>query len=361
MDYKRFRFRAEVDFLKISIQLRDVSTFPALQRFALSLLGYTPHVEPIEPGPSGASCCFRLTFQSPRRWREVDTVLRRMDERFPFAQAPSVDSVEIALDAYSDAHDSDELADLTAHMYWGCQRPVSANRRLYREAAEKCHAVPERERLKRKLLDGWQIGIGNTTDALYQHGYVKTTDKQQALAINQHRARFEVRVQGDALAVRDWRNWDAIDGRIVCRKFLSNAGLIPQEFTSNSPENVAKLLSFRRLDEAALSLADPVARVIMDAHSQAGERRVRNRRGGGTRVYSRYTEADSEMNARARDALRKLWARWCAGQSHTPKESACGISGAGATLSDCFSEKANGRSSNYLNNTNNNHNNTNHP
>lgn len=342
MNYTDFCFRAEVDFLKLRIHLGAESTFPALQRFARSLLGYTPHVQPIEAGPSGASRIFVLTFQSPQRWREVDNVLRRLDERFPFTRAATVDGVEIALDGYSEAHSADQLAELAAHMYWGCQRPVSPNRRIYRDVAGMGQAVPTQGRLRRRLLDGWQIGIGNRGDGLYQHGYVKTTDKGRALPIEHHCARFEVRVQGEALSVRDWSAWRAINGRIVGVNGISNSTSIPPEFIANSPENVAKLLSFRRLDEAKLAESVPFAQVVMEAHSQIGERKIRNRRGGGTRLHSRFTEADAELNARAREALRKLWARWGAeprkSPSRTSRESArqgsaCGISGVPESVS----------------------------
>ena len=66
---------------------------------------------------------------------------------------------------------------------------------------------------------------------------------------------------------------------------------------------------FREVNPEKLA-GNPVVEAAIDHVAQLGERRKRNRRGGGTRMYSNITRADAELNEKARQALQNFLARW---------------------------------------------------
>lgn len=292
MDCKGFRFRAEVDFISIRFSLERSTRFDAVQRLLEPTLGYRPRIVRIEKGDAGETTLFVVEIQDPRNWALVGRVIDQMAKRYTFASAPKVAAIEIALDAYHEANDPGELAAMVARMYRGCTKPVSGNHRIYRHDKRdklskvyKPQAVPEPALLVPKLIDGWQIGIGNQTDDLYQHGYVKTTDDagKIKLAPNQHRARFEIRLQG---------------AEVEALEFPEFATLIPGNF-----------FKFRIEDEAVTSL-DPFRKVALSKLPQIGERKQRLVSSGKGVLYRRSVKADAVLNEKARWAFKNLAKRW---------------------------------------------------
>lgn len=276
------RFRAVVDWIKIEIRTERPTNFTAVQRVAKAALklpgSKKPHVKPYQYGPGGAATAFVVTVQDPERASRIDDLLRAVRVRFGDASTASVRAVEIALDAYNS-----EPA-FVAHFFKFATHLVSDNQRLYREGKGSGYAMPDNvESLTRYLTRGYQIGIGDANADRYQHLYYKTTDSGSVpLPADEHRARFEIRLSNDGLPRRAWQDW---------RGFRFEA--------------LAEYFRFRKLKEDADAMGVREGR----AHN-LGSRRVRNRKEGGTRLYSKATVADTELNAHARNALRKLSGRW---------------------------------------------------
>lgn len=292
MDFKRFRFRAEVDFIAIRFSLDRPTRFDAVQRLLEPTLGYRPRIRRIEKGDAGETKLFIVEIQDPGNRALIERVIDQMAARYAIVDAPKITAIEIALDAYHDANDPIELAKMVARMYRGCTMPVSVNQRIYRYGRHdkmskvyKPQAAPEPKLLVPKLIEGWQIGIGNQTDDLYQHGYVKTTDDAGKVALppNQHRARFEIRIQGEEV--------EAL------------------EFPNISPLIPGRYFKFRIENEAVTS-KDLFRKTALSKLPQIGERKPRKAKNGKTVLYSQSVKADAVLNEKARWAFKNLVKRW---------------------------------------------------
>jgi hypothetical protein len=179
-------------------------------------------------------------------------------------------------------------------------KPVSTNRRLYRDYKGSGKAVPGQfASLVRHLAEGWQLGVGNKGDDRYQHIYVKDTDtiKGERRAI-EPRARMEIRLGGaplhDALPYQTPDDWQ------YCQ--------------------FERLTAYFRLRTLKENL-DPLAQTVVEAADQIGERKTRNRRGGGIRDIQQATKSDQSM---------RLSVRHCATLSNRWRSN--GQTGAAATM-----------------------------
>jgi hypothetical protein len=136
--------------------------------------------------------------------------------------------------------------------------------------------------LIRQIKEGHQIGIGNTTDELYQHVYLKTTDDGVTLPLSERRARLEIRLQGEKIASRNFEDWKSFPF-----------------------QSLSKFFNFRTR-KADLN---PLMQMLEEASYQIGERGERNTK-VGKRLYSLTTEAEKTLNSKAYEALRNLSNRW---------------------------------------------------
>ncbi len=257
------------------------------------VLNYEPFVEPIDKGEGGSATRFAITLQDPQSADQVTGLLSDpaiADHLEPFF---SVLQIEIALDTYRAG------PDFVARQFWFSTNHVSDNKRLYWDFKGSGKAIPATlTSLGQYIRQGYQIGIGNENDDLYQHAYWKTTDRggKVSLPPDEHRARFEIRLKGNALPCQTWDDWQ-------CFKFESLA---------------FQFFRFRRLKNDLT----PAELLLAERRDDIGQRKTRNRRGGGTRLHSTWTKADAKLNELARDALKNLSKRWRATENPHQKRSA---------------------------------------
>jgi len=287
MDYSRFRFRAVVDWIELEIHTAKPTNFPKVQRILREIFGLSedkkpPFAQPLNEGAGGAATVFRFRIYDPKNWHQVTEILQKLAQTFSFTELPRVTAIEIALDAYSKGEaTSYELAELVANYYRSMTRPVSNNRRLYRHYKGGVQPIPQQFlSLVRHVSEGWQIAIGDKEAEQYQHMYFKTADQGKPLSENEHRARIEVTLRGDKLPHQSLEESQVFD------------------FTS-----VSGYFKFR-------NLTDELSSLLATRSQQIGEKKQHNRRGGGTRLYLKPTEADAVLNRKAYDALRDLSRRW---------------------------------------------------
>ncbi len=279
-DYSRYRFRAEVDWIELKIVLTKPTNFQTVRR----RLG-VEFAEPDAPGAGGADVEFTVKMQSPSSWAEVNARLEQLTVDHPLAKPVEVTGIEIALDAYSRNESFDDLVEMASRFYREACKLVSDNRRASKTKRDGSYSLESADQLRRLFADGYNLYIGNRSDAERQHIYVKQTDGQSFLPFAEQRARTEFTLTGEKVPVllfNDWREY----------RF----------------ESFADYFKYRQLKrELPLYLAKP-----MQTMAQVGERRPRMASHGRKRSFSRCTEADLKLNALAFDALRELGRRWTA-------------------------------------------------
>lgn len=288
MKYSCYRFEAVVDWIELEIQTKSPTNFPSIRK--QGGLGY---VEPINAGDGGAATIFRVMIQDPLRWQDVVRQLGKIETAKPFSCGPRVTGIEISLDAYSHNESKEELAELAARFYTYQTHPASIVARTYREYKGSGEAVPKFDLLIRKLLGGRMIGIGHhrddpkgrwKADTIAQRIYLKTTDKGGTpIPIGEYRARTEITLRDAGLPCQNLPEWGGVGF-----------------------EKLSRYFRYRMLTQDMGSLMT----TFVKDDPQIGQRKQRNRKEGGTRLYSKNTKADTELNNRARYALRQLSQRW---------------------------------------------------
>lgn len=197
---------------------------------------------------------------------------------------------------------------MAAHILKGINRVSPEHPRIYRLEGET-RAICSHRELIQALLEGFQIGIGNGDGDRFQHAYLKTSDDRQDLPVNQHRARIEIRCQGDGCPVRTLEDLSCFDFSTLSDYFRFRVFDEPET-------DLERLMAERQIC---------LGNVIGDD----GNLTAINRKGGGTRLNKRGTKA-SPLNEISRSRLRKLTERWqaSAGRGKVGKAAAiaCGNS-----------------------------------
>lgn len=303
--------KAVVDFFEIEARTAQPSQGQHVHR-KLKQCGIESTVFPIDDsgnvatGKARTSNRFKIRIQDPANGASVQSTLTELTHCLTFIpESVKLTAIEVALDLYGGTPES------VAQLYRGLTNVPSANHRIYRDKEakrDKPSAIPQNSGTFVRLIeDGWQIAIGNQTDEHYVHAYWKTHDNGQPLDTSEHRARIEVRLQGQSLPC------DA-------------STIMGMDFTV-----LSDCFKFRK-DRDDLN---PLEQVISSAKTQIGERKKRNRSEGGTRMHSAITQADTALNRKAYDALRGLSKTWQsdakprARRRPTPssKGTACGFCG----------------------------------
>lgn len=301
MDYSGFKFKAVVDWIEIEIRTSKHTKFEIVRGTLKTILDFpehkNPYVEPLDEGDGRRATVFRFRIYDPKNWQQITEIVRKLGKQHPFAEMPKVAVIEVALDAYSKNESMDELAEMVADYYRKMSRLVSPNRRLYRDYKGSPESMYiRRPLLVRRIKEGWQIGIGSTTDELYQHAYLKITDNGETLPINEYRARLEIRLQGAELPCRSFEEWKHF------------------EFAS-----LSEFFRFRKIKDGL----DSITQMLMEEKPQIGERiepqrtesdrkmlGARKVKWGNIRLHSPATRSDLLLNNKARYALRNLSDRW---------------------------------------------------
>lgn len=289
IDYTSFKFRAVVDWIEIEIHTTEPTHYDAIYRLTGAF------TDPIEPSNQGKSASvFRLKIQDPSSWQAVVGVVDLIKAKYMLAKPFAVVGIEVAFDAYNRnrADSTDNLAMLVANFH-RFNTHTNENRlaknlgridktRMYRMKREVSHLPPlSLSSLVRELIDGWQIGIGNQNSDCYQHAYFKTTDGGKPC---QHRARIEITLRGNKLPCTTHEEWSKCNFAVLAKPYF----------------NFHKL----RTD------LTPLRELTADSSNRIGKRIIRNRRGGGTKLFDSLTKADTALNSLARDKLRGLSDRW---------------------------------------------------
>lgn len=287
MDYSLFTFSAVVDFIEVCIHTTAKNHGGRMKR-ALHLHGIS-YVTPVQPDAGGWSSYFTIPLYDLRSFAALQSKLSVIEEQFPFASQPTVSMVEVAFDGRlkdsTASANHNHLAALAAHMAFRLAEPVSNNRRLFRDAKGISAAMPRTlEVLERKMLEGWNVGIGDKTGDQYQHCYLKTTDyNKKPIPIKDYRARFEIRLAGAGLPCTDIESY---------RDFRF--------------ETLAQYICFRKEDESASALQQAIIAGYADQASY--RKNIKRREGGG--FITALMPRDEELNRIVRKRLQTLTKRW---------------------------------------------------
>lgn len=310
MNYSHFRLRAAVDWIELEIQTAVPTNFQTIRR----MLG-VGYVKAQNAGEGGAATIFTFRIQDPARWHDVSAKLLLLPQ---LVTLPKVVGVELALDAYSNAANREELVELAARLHKFDTAPASANRRFGGRWKGDVEAANHFASNKRRLMEGRVINVGNKSDPRSQRTYVKSTDNNGVplQKVQEHRARFENTFKGAGL----------VDNGLPCAT---------EAWECFRFESLSKFYRFRTLKDGL----DPITATVMETLVQVGERKTRKRKEGGTRLHAKPTQADTVLNDLARDALRKLSLRWqrvpaverarrpASALAVAPDRSACGFTG----------------------------------
>jgi hypothetical protein len=290
--YQYLRFRAEVDWIEIKICTQKPSNFHTVRtRLEAS------YVKPLDAGGGGAASEFRIKFYSLKNWQEIDRALANFTHDHPLSRPVEVTGIEIAFDAYSKVNDRQVLAAMTTKFYRGLTYPVSENQRITPGTKGSVTGIPSPKMLVRRVERGENIYIGDRDEPtenmddphswMKQHFYLKETDTNAPLPIEQHRARVEITLRGLALPhqlLEEWRS--------------HNFTVESQFFKFRKP---GRALSWHQ-------------QTYMGQVSQYGGKQ-KKRSGVRRTIYSAATVADIPLNNKAYDALKNLNKRMKGGVS----------------------------------------------
>lgn len=297
MDFSRFRFVVVVDWVEL-----EVRTLKPTQPKYLYMngAGRFSHAHSINPQTgekypdsykNTTSTRFAVRIQAPERFTAITEALDTIRERLAPSCTIAVRGIEVALDAYAnDGSGPEDLAEMTSHFLKGINRVSPNHPRSYREKGET-RAIGSRRELIQALQDGFQIGIGDGNGNRYQHGYLKAQDSGEALPIGEHRARIEIRLQGDGCPVVTLDDLSSFNFSSLSDYFQFRQSGEPQS-------DLERLMAERQIC---------LGNIIADD----GDLQPINRKEGGTRRNKRGTKA-SPLNGIARVRLRSLTKRWLA-------------------------------------------------
>lgn len=275
LSYDAYKINAVVDWVKLRIELQTPSNFETVRR----RLG-VPHVKPLDKGSGGAATIFTFKIHDPTSLPSVREQLEKLTHDHPLAKPPEVIGIEVALDAYSKANDMAELQDMAKRFYRHAACMVSGVRRAAKDFKGSGKALVNERDVLRALEQDFNIYIGHMTDAEMQHIYVKTTDNGgKPLPVGEYRARMEITLKGDKLPFTSLDGWESFDMKALSKYF-----------------------KFRRTKEDL----NPFAAAGLKGVAQVGERKPRAHPDRRARLFSSSSVADTALNAKAYDSLRRL-------------------------------------------------------
>lgn len=319
MDYTKFLFSAVVDWIEITFTTSTPIQAWRIQEHSAGGFSYV-HGFDLVTGERLAknrantpTTLFVARIQAPERFDSIMTILERpaIAARLDRTQPVRVVGMETSFDARPRPGTThDELAEMTARFYWELTEFVAPTQRLYHERKHSVIPVPNQRQLIQRFLEGHTLGVGDQNDDYYQRAYFKRNDGGQQLPDSEHRARIEIRLQGQAMPVITLRDLQGFD--------------------------FAKLNDFFRfrrprddLDAATSHLVEQSIQIGQRGRFNAITGKVApiNRKGGGTREFSKVTRADVTLNGQARQQLRNLTKRWKSVPRARAKTIACGNTG----------------------------------
>lgn len=314
MDYSRFRIAAAVDWIELEVRTLKPTQAKHLHAAGAGLFSHAHGINPQtgekfpENRKNTTTTRFAIRIQAPERFAAITAALDTIRVRLDSSCAVTVLGIEVALDACAKAGTApEELAEMAAHFLKGINRVSPEHPRIYKRKGET-RAIGSHPELIQALMDEFQIGNGNGDR--FQHGYLKTKDDRQDLSEDEHRARIEIRLQGNGCPVQTLEDLASFDFATLSDYFR-----------------------FRQFGEPKTDLERQMAEhqiCLGNIIGDDGDLTAINRKGGGIRQNKRGTKA-SPLNEIARDRLRKLSGRWQAlegrGKVRKAAPFACGNSG----------------------------------
>lgn len=274
---ENFKYNATIDWIELEIATVDKSNFQSMKRAA-----GIKFVEAINAEDSGASKNFKLKYHDITSWHVLEKIVDELNYIKPLSDV-RISGVEISFDAYSIKNDRNELIEKTAEFYWFLQKPCSVNRRVVTSYKGSAEQLLNHQSTIRRIDDGYSILIGSQKDDLCsQRIYYKTIDSKTLLPIQEHRARYEITLIGDACPFHTIEEAKAY-------KF----------------SDLKEWFKFRKIKENISS----TNLMLTKASRQLGSINGRRRTGGGVRVNSYGTQANVTLNRIAYDKLRGLTKR----------------------------------------------------
>ena len=298
MDYSRFKFNAVVDWLSIEVHTQNFTNFQTIKR-RLNI----KHVKPLNKTSGGSANKFLFKIHDPKNWFDIQKLLQNLNTEYPFSEPPVIRSMEVSFDAYSKTENRNELVELTHSFFRNLANPISQNVRFsgkkdlrYRKPlwgssnrTTKCLFNEGRNLCLGNIEHKTSYGKKILADSKYMQIYTKTTDNNGVpLVIKKHRARIEIRLEGEELP------FEQIDDAIGF-KF----------------ESLSKYFKMLKLNTTLLEKIPVCFNKAIQNLNQLGNTNVNVRR-----KYSLITNADTELNDKVYNALRDLSRKM---QRHSPK------------------------------------------
>ncbi|ACB33225.1 hypothetical protein Lcho_0953 [Leptothrix cholodnii SP-6] len=277
MDFADFKFGACVDWVEVRFDVPD----PATRRDIEKKFGTGSHAKPLDANEEGYAHAFIVRIQDPARWADVRQKLDSVR-----ARSVAATGIEIAFDAYARNPEAGaaKLPELCAHMLKGSRTPY-IDARFMKGGKGTTRTFPRDFAGSIKLFsEDYLLYLGKLDSSHTQRIYFKTTDKNGKikLPIKSQRARFENTYLGVSLN-------GVMSGSL--REIIGDT-----DFSFREVEYID--------DKAMLN------QILRDSPriNASGRRRTEV----GYREHPLNTKADSALNDRARDALRRLAKSWAA-------------------------------------------------
>lgn len=97
INLRDYRVRAVIDWLDVTVTLRERTQFQHLQKPILERTGLLPFIAPLEKVAGGATTIFRIRFQETRLAMVTDC-LDEIRKAYGFVEEPSIAGIEISVD-----------------------------------------------------------------------------------------------------------------------------------------------------------------------------------------------------------------------------------------------------------------------
>jgi hypothetical protein len=302
-----YRTIAVVDWLALEIEVARPTQFQWLQRTLADHFGdgTLAYIEAIDAGAGNKATRFLIRLNDAC-CRDVDTIraaLASLDRQFPLVGPAIIKALEVSLDFYpKDDGARAELLQLVARLQVSLEAAGGTSHRLVGPRKRPDFLDSTRRPDPQRTLY-----INNKPDPVAWRIYHKITDRDQALPLQDHRARVEFTLRGgelhkygintlDDLTVLDFADFAHL---LHFRKFIP----MPELIAGKAPALARLLERATRRDRNIIALYP------FGLHAYRRDSRNGKPRNGGhpeLRKHSTHTTADAELNHLVRDRLREL-------------------------------------------------------
>ncbi len=278
VDLKLFKFKTIIDFVVMEFKLNKNSNAQTVRR----KLGAT-YVKPLDKGQGSASSHFQIKIYDVDRWLKIEKLICELRSEFDLSGEPIITGVELSLDAFSNGASIEQMTDFLVDLSWLHVNKISLNKRFVKGGKGTAQALTNTVHTRSRMQQGGTIYIGDQRkDNESMRFYYKITDRNMNLPEKEHRSRMEITLMGDSCPFR------TID---EAKNF-----------------NFVKTMDYFRTRQIKQDITK-FEEIVASATTQIGERKKRNIHNVGTRMYSKVTKANVELNQKIYDQLKYLTQR----------------------------------------------------